>query len=96
MMKESVVQPNCGWGDLCDVCQNRHYRLDMLDSFPCHRVELRGFTSDPTRFTDENGERIDIIGPSFVRYVNGSEKCSEYLEGLVVNGCFVQSFDWDA
>ncbi len=73
IMKEelSIVQPNPGWGMLCEKCSNRHLNLVIINSdFPCKKAIFYGATPHPVYGR--------ALLPNLVRRIDELETCSDY------------------
>ena len=77
--KQSIDQPNAGWGFICSECEHRRRDEKEHDFFPCKKVEFRGQFYHP-KFKDADGTWIDGIMPSLIRWEDGSETCGDLEE----------------
>ncbi len=81
-MHRSIVQPNPGFGVICETCMYRHSSLDDSD-FPCDFVTVTRFTHDHPPWPEF--ERVSIEGMDVSTHdrfgVQFNETCNEYKEG---------------
>lgn len=68
MIETHDIQPNPGWGQICESCKNRHQELDC--DFPCHKVVDYGLTPHP-----KHGH---MLLPNYRRFSDFSETCSDF------------------
>jgi len=68
-MDTSILQPNPGWGVLCESCSHRQKILDC--DFPCKKAIFYGVVPHPVYG--------HALLPELVRWIDESETCPEYI-----------------
>jgi hypothetical protein len=84
MKSKNIVQPNCGWGMLCDTCEHIKSPFEPMDMFNCNKVKQKGGIVHP-EFIMKDGTIIDAFVTDLVRFEDGTEQCSDY-EHIKVKG----------
>lgn len=68
--ERAFIQPNPGWGVLCETCSNRHHAEKLDCDFPCKKVIFYGVVPHPVYG--------HALLPNLIRWIDESETCPDY------------------
>lgn len=68
--EHAFVQPNPGWGVLCETCSNRSKELNS--DFPCKKAIFYGVIPHPVYG--------HALLPNLIRWIDESETCPDHIK----------------